>query len=228
MKIRRLTLYCEDLNAQKVFYRDRMGMTPVEDSPDAVSFQTGDSLLSFRQEDGATPYHFAFNIPSFVEKEALGWLKARVDILDDGGQEIQDFRSWNAKSIYFYDAAGNIVEFISRRNLGYEATGNFSAASIRELSEIGLAVTEIKPCYEKLRQLAGLEIYDGGFDSFCALGDEYGLIICIDKDAKTWYPSGDQAFASAFRMEFLAEGKPLILEYSRGELEISGPYEPKA
>ena len=76
-----------------MFFRDAVECT----------FLTGDSLLTFRVDKKSTPYHFAFNIPSNKEKEALVWLKHRAGILSSDGEEIVDFKSWNAKAIYFYD-----------------------------------------------------------------------------------------------------------------------------
>ena len=75
-------------------------------------------------------YHFAFNIPSNKFEEAFQWMQTRVDLLwlDDYKSYIADFTNWNAKSFYFTDPAGNILEFISRFDLDDIAAEPFSAA----------------------------------------------------------------------------------------------------
>lgn len=63
-----------------------------------------------------------------------------------------------------------------------------------ELSEIGVAVNDIEPIFNAFTKMVGIQKYDGGFKRFCAVGDENGLFICINKNAKGWYPTGDKAY----------------------------------
>jgi len=225
MKIKRLTLFTKNLEEQQYFYGNTLGLEEAGETATSICFRVGASLLCFEENRNATPYHFAFNIPSFTENEALAWLRERADILTDHGNEIQDFKSWNAKSLYFYDADKNIVEFISRRNLGYAAEEAFGPKSFREISELGLAVEDIRPFYNLLKEIIGLEIYDGQPDHFCAIGNEHGLLICIDLSTKTWYPTGDKAYASEFELLLSEKNKEYILTYFNHELKISKLYE---
>jgi hypothetical protein len=41
-----------------------------------------------------------------------------------------------------------------------------------------------------------IPIFDGDFSSFCALGNDEGLFILIDKNKKKWFPTNDVAHAS--------------------------------
>ena len=116
MKIKELVLFTGNIDKQRDFYSGTLELKEIKSvSCDEVSYKIGDSVLKFIQKNQATPYHFAINIYSNKEQEALLWLKERVLILKDGEYEIQNFESWNAKAIYFYDEDKNIVEFIARK-----------------------------------------------------------------------------------------------------------------
>ena len=66
-----------------------------------------------KQTTGKPFYHYAINIPANKIEEAKDWLSNRVRLLwmEDYKDDIADFVNWHAKSIYFYDPAGNIVVF---------------------------------------------------------------------------------------------------------------------
>src|SRR6185436_21190279 len=72
--------------------------------------------------------------------EAFEWLYIKTTILwiEEYNDYIADFSNWNAKSIYFLDPAGNVVEFISRFDLNDSVDNPFSSDLIRSISEIGL------------------------------------------------------------------------------------------
>lgn len=225
MKIKRLTVFTKDLRRQQNFYGKTLGLEQTADTGDSIGFRIGASQLFFKEYKSATPYHIAINIPSYTEHEALEWLRERAEVLTDQGREIQDFKSWNAKSVYFYDPDRNILEFISRRNLGYAARKEFGPGSFHEISEIGLAVTAIPPVYELLNKTLGLEVYNGSSENFSALGDEYGLLICIDMAGKTWYPVGDRAFPSEFELLLAIDNKEFVFTYLDREIKITDLYE---
>jgi len=64
-----------------------------------------------------------------------------------------------------------------------------------------------------LRQKAGLNIYDGDLERFCAVGDEHGLFICVNYEIKDWFPTGDKAFASDFEIEFEENDKTFCFTF---------------
>ncbi len=220
MKISRLTLYTRFPEEQKKFYGKTLGLKPVSDSPDAFSLSIGHTLLTFVKNPAATPYHFAINIPPFSEVQALEWLKERSGILTDHGREIQDFTAWNARSVYFYDADRNIVEFIARRNLTHPQAGNFGPLSLMGVSEIGLAVQHIGPCYQLLKATAGLELFDGDLKQFSAIGDDHGLFICVNIHRKSWYPTGDTAYPSEFETHISENQREFHITYYQQDLQI--------
>ncbi|UTW66341.1 VOC family protein [bacterium SCSIO 12643] len=216
MRIQELTLYTSQLEKQKLFYRDTLEFNLIQESEISVSFQVGKSILAFEYREDATPYHFAINIPSNQEELALKWLKARVEILKDASFEIQDFENWNAKAIYFYDADQNIVEFIARKNLNNWSGKAFDASALMEISEIGVPSDRIQNIYSQITEHVMLEIYDGGFERFCALGDEHGLFICINKNVKDWFPTNDKAYSSEFHIKLSHHDIEVAFQFVNG------------
>lgn len=196
-----------------MFYAETLGL-PVRRLNRSVVVPIGSTEVVFSPDPLATPYHFAINIPSFHEKEALQWLQHRVELLPFQGQALVDFPAWSAKAMYFYDPAGNIVELIARRNLGLRAPLPFSAKSLLEVSEIGMAPDSIEETYHTLHKNCAMEIFDGNLDTFCAIGDEYGLFIAVDKQRKLWMPTDDEVFSSPFAVVMMtAGGKIWHVEY---------------
>ncbi|HWB62844.1 MAG TPA: hypothetical protein VG603_04980 [Chitinophagales bacterium] len=200
MKVKELVLYSKAPIDQANFYEKVMGLPLKKASREAVKIQIGETQLVFEKRDFATNYHFAVNIPSGKENEALAWLKPKVAILAFDGREVVDFPNWNAKSVYFHDADGNIVELIARRDLDIIDVQPFSAAQWLSISEIGIGTTNIEDTYKQLNGLHPLPIYWGDFGHFCAAGDEHGLFILADINKKKWFPTDEPVYPSAFSM----------------------------
>jgi catechol-2,3-dioxygenase len=213
MKIKELILYTNNLDEQLDFYVHVLELQLLKRTSQSGSLKIGSSILTFKFKEIITPYHFAFNIPSNREEGALNWLKVRVGILPYEGKDIANFESWNAKAFYFYDKDFNIVEFISRKNLKAYNEDNFSSKSILNLSEIGLVTTQIEKTYQKLNRIQKIDVFDGNFKRFCAVGDDEGMFILVNPMIKKWFPTDDEAFASDFRIS-----GDFNFEYVNGEI----------
>jgi catechol-2,3-dioxygenase len=219
MKIKELKIYTQNLLEQTDFYSNLIGLDLIKTSEIEAQFKVGKSILKIVKSEKFNPYHFAINIPSNKENEALEWLKSRVKVLKDGNNEIQDFDFWNAKAVYFYDRDKNIVEFIARKNMNNESKAVFSVNSLLEISEIGMPVNDIKTTFSTLKKIANIEIFDGGFERFCAIGDEIGMFICINKKVKDWFPTGDKAHSSEFEIKINENGRDYDLEFINEEIK---------
>lgn len=218
MQIQELKIFSTNLKAQKRFYTQLLGLKLVEEEKESFTIEIGFTLLTFQYRANTTPYHFAINIPANKEIKALAWLKSKVDILLDNTYEIQDFDFWNAKAIYFYDEDQNIVELIARKNLQNNSEKPFNSSLFLNISEIGLPTLNIENEFNILHQLSGIEVYDGGFERFCAIGDENGLFICIDKEQKDWFPTNDKAYSSDFELQFTEQGNEYQIQFKDSEL----------
>ena len=218
MRINELIIYTSKLDSQVKFYETRLKLTCIEQTEKRATFQIGDSLLTFESRKDATPYHFAINIPSHKEREALEWLKDRVEILKEEDIEIHDFNFWNAMAMYFYDADKNIVELISRRNLNNETTLPFDSNQLLCISEIGLATVDIEEKFKQLNELSNIESFSGSFERFLAAGDDHGLFIIVDKRTKDWFPTGDEAYTSDFELDFSSKEKNCRIRFENDKL----------
>ncbi|HMB99858.1 MAG TPA: hypothetical protein VKN14_02350 [Flavobacteriaceae bacterium] len=198
MKIDEVILYTTSIKEQKHFYGSILELDLLIDLPNKVSYKTGNSILTFQYRKHVKPSHLAFNIPFNKVQEALSWLQSRVEVIDFEGKLISDFSNWNAEAIYFYDVDKNIMEFIGRKNLNVESTARFSSKAIISISEMAIATDNIQSVYNTINTFKEIEIFDGNFDRFCALGNDEGLFILINKNKKKWYPSMDKAFTSDF------------------------------
>ena len=191
----------KSLEEQIVFYQNILGLKSVESSAKSATFQFGYTKVEFVEFPDATPYHFAVNIPVNKAIEALSWMQARTEILKDGDQALIDFNSWNALSLYFYDRNHNVVELIERKNLDIGSDGPFGPSHFLGISEIGMPVENIEETWHRINRIRPVPVFDGNFENFCAMGDEHGLLIVVDKHRKTWYPTNDAVFPSSFRLE---------------------------
>ena len=220
MKIEHLQVFTGNLKEQQVFYEKVLQLQLKNVSETSFQVKVGFSVLEFQKKKSAKPYHIAFHIPALQEEKALKWLKDRVSILKDGEEEIVDFSGWKAKSIYFYDADKNVVEFISRRHFFPPESEEFSEESIVGISEIGLATSDVKSAFDFLNTNFSLKKFTGDYERFCATGDDEGLFIVINKEQKYWFPSDDKAFASEFKIGFSTASGKAEMAYKNERLQL--------
>ncbi len=218
MQIKELKIFSSNLKEQVEFYAEIIGLKFFEQSESKVVFEIGSSNLTIEYSPVTTPYHFAVNIPSNKETEALAWLNERVPVLEDSEHKIQNFESWNAKAIYFYDRDRNIVELITRKNLQNPSSVKFDQSLFLSVSEIGVPVNNIEREFNFLHTLTGVEIYDGTFERFCAVGDENGLFIFISPKKKEWYPTNDKPHSSTFEIKINEKGADYQFSFLNGKL----------
>lgn len=187
MKIQQLKVKTANFEDQLEFYKANLGLEISNKTDNKFIVKIGYSNLEFHRCEKSVPYHIAFHMGANQENQALEWLKDRVSILRDDGKEIVDFPAWNAASIYFYDTDKNIIEFISRKNR-FEGKAGFSGKSLLGIAEIGLSTDMLAENFRFLNQYLKLEIYFGSPEVFCAIGDDEGLLIAVDKDKKHGFP----------------------------------------
>ncbi len=225
MRIHELRLPTTDLPAQLAFYRDVLSLPIVASTAEHFAVQAGTTRLIFTAEGDAAPvYHFAFNVPRNQFASARAWIEARVPlILDANGAPTWHSDGWNADILYFYDPAGNILEFIARQTLDDERPAPFTSDDIQCISEIGLAVDDVQAAVADLSTRLLLPVYDGaGSDSFSALGDEHGLLIVVRK-GRAWYPTQDRVALEGETQVVITSGAPAqTITYARYVIETRG------
>lgn len=190
MHIRELRLKIADLQQAEAFYHGVLKLPVLEATSDHLILQAGSTRLVFEHQAAwQGKYHFAFEVPENQIDAAHNWISPKVKMAVLNGESL--FTSsdhWNAHMLYFYDPAGNILEFIARHNQPNAATEPFSERSILAISEIGLATPDVQQTVRWLCDTLGVSVYDGqGSDTFSAIGDELGLLIVV-KQGRNWYP----------------------------------------
>lgn len=192
MNIVELELLTNDLDKTTTFYSEVIGLLIISRAEFSVMFAAGNTKLIFRQSNIEAPvYHFAFDIPNNKLEEAFAWIERKTAIIEVVPPEkIADFVNWNAKSFYFYDNNGNILECISRFNLDIESEKSFDGGSIISISEIGLVSNDIALLSDEIYNRFGVSVFSmqPKLDKFIVLGTETGLFILSD-EGRNWYPT---------------------------------------
>jgi len=190
MNIIRLELPAKDLIAQRDYYSNVLEL-PVTLSAEQLEIRAGETLLVFTQAeddfDGA--YHFACNISENQFHSAKAWIADRTSLLKDTtGEDEFQFEGWNSASVYFKDAAGNILEFIARHNLKNGVDGDFRSSGILNVSEIGLPSQDVLSFAKDLSASLNLSVFkQEPKATFTPIGDDHGLLI-LPIENRIWFP----------------------------------------
>ena len=189
MNLIEVGLLSPNLEAQRQFYTETLGLPLVSDNTGIFMVQAGQTRLSFRAAARqAGPYHLAFDVPEDRFEEAWSWLHPSVSLLTQGGQEIFFFEDWNAHSLYFTDPGGNILELIARHTLPRA----HHADLLVNISEVGMAVPDVLDAVEHLRGALGVGGYGEGSASFSPVGTHTGLFIVVQA-GRPWFPTAQAA-----------------------------------
>jgi catechol 2,3-dioxygenase-like lactoylglutathione lyase family enzyme len=154
MKINKVLIYTDKIVEVKTFYVDFLGFELKQDTNDYFSISVGRSELIVKySETLENPYyHFAFDIPPEMFDEVKVWLQERVGLLTEEGQDEIYFSGFDAKSLYFYDPAYNIVEFMARNeNRNKTQANHFTVREILGISEIGLVIDNLEQSMTTLK-----------------------------------------------------------------------------
>ncbi|WP_347052067.1 VOC family protein [Flavobacterium olei] len=213
MKIDQIQISTRDIQRTKSFYQEVLGLFILENDKNSVTIQAGTSILKFVEDPQFNSiYHFAFNIPENQLGEAMEWCKNKIDlILIEDKYIITHFENWNAHAVYFYDNNGNLLEFIARHDLNIDYVGEFSPASILNISEIGIVTENPLELGDQLIADHGLHYFskNDNNENFSAIGDDHGLLIMV-KAGRNWYPT--QTPCESNRTEVSLENDERIIE----------------
>ncbi len=204
MDILKLEILTPNLHKTGQFYQDVMGLTVIGKTETSISFVAGCTEITFVYTGDHNPvYHFAFNIPNNQLDEAFAWANRRVEIMDvTPGNKIADFVNWSARSFYFYDNNGNILEFIARYELDNKSDVLFTGDSIINVSEIGVATEDVSGECEALISQFGLPVFSRQprLQNFTAMGNHNGLLI-LSVENRHWYPTEKLASKNYTKLE---------------------------
>ena len=220
MQIQHLRLQCEELLGLQEFYVEHLGFPLIHASANGFIVQCGDSQLEFAAGEKAY-YHFAFNIFPDQIASAAAWLEARgIALLPFEDERIVQFPNWEAEAVYFYDPAGNILEFIARKRLPASGNPDFSIAQVLSISEIGFGTYALEDVQRQLNSTMGLPIFGEAKPHFRALGDDHGLFILVDAATKLWIPMMEPAWPFPFAATLSSQGKSWDVKWDNVQLQL--------
>lgn len=213
MRISKLVLQASCLQTLKEFYSSVLELQVEIISEKEIAVKIGSSTLIFVGTIKSEPfYHFAINIPSNKIEEAKAWLSNKVKLLwiEDYKSDVADFVNWHAKSVYFYDPAGNIVELIARFDLKNEMDEPFDSKQFLSISEVGLVFkqNEFEQGVSNLLSNYSLPYFrkQPPLPQFRAIGSDEGLFIVV-AEHRDWYPTKKPCRIFPIHLDFENETK---------------------
>ena len=223
MKIKCLSLFTNQFEAEKFFYSKTLGCDLKINEADKFSIEIGNSTLIFNRSEVAHIYHYCFLIPSNQINTAKEWLVKRLTLIElDKHKFIQRWESWNADAIYFYDASGNIVEFIARYDLKNESSDDFGIKQIISINEIGMPSKHVRDLNIQLKESMNCDLWKGDLERFSTNGDQNGLFLIPNYlIKKEWFPTNNKIEPSPFEAIVENDNKEYALEFKDEILTIN-------
>jgi catechol 2,3-dioxygenase-like lactoylglutathione lyase family enzyme len=220
MNILAIELLTDDIDKTETFYNEVLGLSTASKSKSSISFATVSTKLTFRSSENVNPvYHFAFDIPNNKLMDAFAWIEKKTEILEIiPPDKIADFYNWNAKSFYFYDNNGNILEFIARYDLDNTSEKPFDGLSILSVSEIGFVSKDVSHLCDELCEKYNLSVFSKQpkLNKFIVLGTDSGLFILVDEN-RDWYPTHTKSKSFWTKVLFLNNGETREIEMTDNE-----------
>jgi hypothetical protein len=217
MEITRVLFQTSSLKELIDFYSNVLELPTSIKSETEITIWIGSTELVFERVSGADPfYHFAINIPCNKIEEAKNWVAARTKLIwmEDYKSEVADFMNWHAKSVYFFDPAGNILELIARFDLNNKNDEPFSSSQFLCVSEVGLVIKgdEMEKATENLLTQYDLNYFEKQppLPQFKAIGDDKGLFIVVP-EKRNWYPTSKPCGIYPLEVQFDNDGKRHVL-----------------
>ena len=225
MRILELSLKTNKLPALRKFYSEKFEFKILDESSEHFSIQVGHTRFSFERSSKTHVYHYCFLIPSNMLQKSIEWLQARVDLFTyEGGRVIEPASTeWNADSVYFMDAGGNIAEFIVRYDLkNPDFTEHFGPEHLLSVNEIGMPANNTSALNKVLEEEMGSPLWTGNLTRFGANGTQEGLFLLLNyNQKKTWFPTDIFPQPSAFRGIFESSGTKYHLSYKEEQLALN-------
>lgn len=207
---KKVTLYTNKLNEMKGFYEYQLGFRIIEEDESSFMLAIGESQLIFRQTLRPAFYHFAFNIPGNQFSLAKGWANSKVELNRQEGMDEIYYANFDADAFYFEDPAGNIVEFLGRRNT--DRMGNFTVDSLLNISEVSITTPHVAEVGKRIEDMEipvrGYKGIDPNSLNFLGRGAAF---ILLTPPKRTWYFSKRKSEVHPLSIE-LMDGRQIDID----------------
>ncbi len=222
MKIKSLTLFTNKLSNQKDFYTKTLGFELLGNEKDGFTIQVGFTKLKFKRSEEDFKYHYCFLIPSNKLNKSIRWLQDRLKLIYiERDRVIQNFKRWNADSVYFYDGAGNLAEFIVRYDLQNESEGAFDLSQILCVNEIGMPTNDVAKINAALEEKLNSKFWKGDLERFGTNGSQNGLFLLVNNELKkTWFPTEVITQSSPFEAIVEVNENRFDINFVKQEMKI--------
>ena len=223
MKFKKLKLYTNKFESELRFYSETLGFEILEQNESFFSVKVGWSELSFEKSEKDYKYHYCFLIPANKLNEALEWMEKRTEIVNiENGRKIQNFESWNADSFYFYDASGNIAEFIVRYDLKNNDNSDFDISKVLGVNEMGMPTADVKKTNDQLQNELKSKYWKGDIIRFGTNGTQEGIFLLPNYNLKDiWFPTSIKIKPEPFEAIIENAKKEYYIEYRNEKIKTT-------
>lgn len=207
MEILELALPSTNIDAQNRLFSKTLGFPVERISNREIAVACGQTTLRFFSAKQQFLFHYCFLIPPGCLSSLIAFLDRRqFEPLLYSGERTVDFG--NGRSVYFWDADGNIAEFIERPSLDFKERTEFSISEVICLNEIGIPSRNPMAFAQQLIAEFGIQPMAGAIwrEAFVWCGDFRGVFL-IPKLGRSWMPTNKPAEYNPLRVKFrTAEG----------------------
>lgn len=223
MKFKKLKLFTNKFEEELVFYSQTLGFNIIKQNRNSFTVKIGWSELSFDKSENEHSYHYCFLIPSNKLHQAFEWMERRVEIIDiEKGRKTQNFETWNADSFYFYDASGNLAEFIVRYDLANEDHVDFDISRVLGVNEMGMPTNNVKKINQQLEIELETNFWKGDLKRFGTNGNQEGILLLPNYELKeSWFPTSLRIKSEPFKAIIDNNGKVYLIEFRNKKLFIT-------
>lgn len=210
--------------ATKQFYETTLHFPINSEEHNRFTIKVGTSMITFVKApfEESPFYHFAFDVPSNQFEEAKAWIKEKIELSQEQGEDEVYFPFIDAKSIYFEDPAGNIVELICRFSDAKPSEEPFTTASLQKVSEMSIVVTDKLNALSALQKVSIFERdrEEISADGLSFMGErEDATYLLFVNEGRTWFFSNKKS--AAYPVEIILDDGVLVKINEKLELVSS-------
>ncbi|MEX1189718.1 MAG: hypothetical protein WED33_10710 [Bacteroidia bacterium] len=220
LEIKEIVLRLDNIywQSNRIFWTETLGFELISQTALSYTIQVGDSRLTFRPKNttNSPTYSFSISIPQNQVENALAWLKNENGEFADGptqpitiirdeltGAEIINKPLYNANSVFFRDAAGNVIELIARNDIENSVEGPFNRSQFLKISEAPVVTKQVRDCEEILDSEFGAKAFPRTTSGYRPVGGAEGVLLLIIP-GRPWIPT-ETDLATQYDIEIIVK-----------------------